>query len=175
MADWFNRYGCVGNGAGGAHTGEYVTYRAQQTMFAIPLLITLGIMGLFGYWYFLDYARWNPFGGPAMAGTGVALARTVLAGEDLAIRWEYEIFRDCPREVELFLANGHSEMISRHHGSTTGQPPGSRDPIVSKVHIPSYYEPQDLVITSNAVFHCNPFRSWRHTMLVPVTVVPATH
>ena len=91
-------------------------------------------------------------------------------GGIVTIRWQYDVIRDCPREVQLFIANGHSVLVSTHNGSTSGRPPGPRT-VMSRIRIPLSMTPGPATITSVSHWRCTPLREHVYSIRVPIQIL----
>lgn len=116
---------------------------------------------LLGYWYFIDYEPWNFYGGVPMEIHSDVLTPFVPRGHKVKVEYEWEVFRDCQRMVELWLMNGTPKIIRQHQGSTTGTGPGKHGPIIVEVKVPEDYDTGPASLRSIAEFDCNPLKSWR--------------
>lgn len=147
--------------------------RCRMCVPALVLLITLCISVLM-YWWLFDYSRWNPLGGPAVvyydeyAGEPPLRVRN---HEAVLTRWRYQVLRDCPRQVSLFVGG---IPIWTHPGSTRGDGAmteprsGTREiTIPSRVQLP----PGKYAIRSVAVSQCNGLREDTAVGVIPIEVV----
>ena len=131
----------------------------------VPLLIL-------GYWWFFDYASWNPLGGiPMKYDEQYAVTSEVHPGQELISQWNYEIFRDdCVRTVELFLVNGRDQRIHTHQGISQGEGNGRRE-LTAYVKVPENTPLGIYRLKSTSHWHCNPLRAYTTSAELFINVV----
>jgi len=121
------------------------------------------------YWQWFDYVPGNPLGGPAMEMVSHVRTPEVSAGDELVVEYRYQVFRDCRRDIELWLDNHSRVLLRTHNGSTSGRGPGSYRLFVS-IPIPSATDAGPAVLRSRGQFWCNPINPWRYSHETPFLV-----
>lgn len=96
-------------------------------------------LAIMAYWWWIDYAAWNPFGGPPEVQTHQPTTvdifghpRSVFAAtEPVGVRLRYDVYRDrCPRYAEYWLRYPSGKLSflgEQRRGETSGRGNGSRD------------------------------------------------
>lgn len=140
----------------------------MRCRFCVPVMmgvITLGV-AMLAYWEFLDY---RVQGAPISYYDQVVYPKQGRIGDKLMTRWRYQVHRDCPRDVSLYVAG---VPRSFHHGSTRGRVMAAPRVFHRAVKVPDV-PPGEYVIRSVAEFHCNPLRSYVASAEIPFTVLPS--
>lgn len=133
------------------------------------LLLPVWVVVLASIYWLIDYQEWNPLGGPPLKISGEVLTPEVRPGGTLIVNYEWEVLRDCPRRVELWINNGQPHLISSHYGSTSGRGPGRQSKLYSFT-VPETVEDGPAILRSISVWSCNPLRSMLHAFDLPFTV-----
>ena len=144
----------------------FPSWKAMLGMAPIYLTITL-----LAYWWFLDYQPWNPLGGVPIQATLTPVTQEVRAGETGYVRLDYHIYRDCRRDIELWLVNHRPHLLIQHHGTTSGEGAGKRPYRILPVEIPPNTKPGPLVVKEVGAFHCNELRPYTYSVETVIQVV----
>ena len=127
------------------------------------LFVCLVAIAVLAYWEFLDYRL---RGVPMEYYEQHVTPDVGQAGDRLMTSWTYQVHRDCPRTIDLFVAD---VPVSRHRGTTRGKSNGVRT-IYREITIPNV-PPGKYTIRSVSEFQCNPLRSHVSAVELPFTVV----
>ena len=84
------------------------------------LFVCLVAIAVLAYWEFLDYRL---RGVPMEYYEQHVTPDVGQAGDRLMTSWTYQVHRDCPRTIDLFVAD---VPVSRHRGTTRGKSNGVR-------------------------------------------------
>lgn len=137
----------------------------RRWFFAVPVWFLVGWV-IWGSW--LDRLVL----GPAIVPISVTPVQPeTRPGGSVTFRWVYEVFRDCPRDVELWLHNGRSVLLRSHKGSTAGRGVGRRD-LTVPIDIPTGQHPGTALLVSIAHSHCTPFDTQTMVFTAPITILP---
>lgn len=127
----------------------------RHVLFTAVLWGPIAIMAWWAWGYHWWYGPWMSYI------RAEALTPQIAPGEQLVVEWEYEIYLDCPRLVELWLddAGGLGEtLIWSHRGKTRGVPPGRRKVVSDKLPLPPL-KPGMYTLESIATAECTPLHS----------------
>lgn len=102
----------------------------RQAVFTAVLWVPLICIAWWAWGWRLAYSPWLAYESADM------LTPVVKPGAAVQVKWAYTVHRDCPRHIEMRLAQGDVELLLyAHRGRTTGQGPGHRE-FVSEVLLP---------------------------------------
>ena len=150
---------------------KYKSFCCWVLMSTSPIWVTfLATM----YMFHVDYALWNPFGGPPVQGIQLQVFTPVMEVDgEVEVRYQYDILRDgCTRDVQIWRLNGLEQLVSVYPGSTKGDGNGARDRTLG---VPAGRTLGKHKIRVSVNWHCNPMKSY--TVKWPdaeYTVVAAT-
>ena len=125
---------------------------------------------LLAYWYWIDYARWNPLGGPPetyvreenyLVDAAGKPSTTFSRWEKVGIRFKYFVHRDsCDRQTRVYVADvtgDYREIEFRPKGSTQGLGNDEREYVYT---FRPRDEPGPQKVSVRVYYECNPLRKY---------------
>ena len=113
------------------------------------------------YWQYIDYAEWNPLGGPPISIDLQLHTPEVKPGETAIVSYGWSDRRVCPHVIELWWSDdGARRLISRVTQPVPSSAPNDfrRQEIIP---IPDDASPGIVAVAAEASSQCNPIAVWR--------------